>query len=402
MTEGPYKLPEGWRWVSLGEVAEVIMGKSPPSSSYNRDGIGLPFFQGKGDFGEIHPTPRVWCTDAKQIAEAGDILISVRAPVGPTNLAESKCSIGRALAALRVGSGIERFWLLLYLRSIDDQLATSCSRSTFNAITKKELISLLIPLPPLSEQRRIVARIEELMSRVREARRLREEARRDAERLWQSVLAQTFPRPGSDLPHGWRWVRLGEVALAIQSGFAFRKKNAQAGDILQLRPYNIGEDGELHLEQQFFVPRQAIPVNWSPLEPGDVLFNNTNSVELVGKTAVVRESREAAFSNHITRIGVRPEVCEGKWLTLTLNALWRRGFFAERCNRWIGQAGYNTEALRETFIPLPPFSEQRRIVTYLEAVQGRIRSLKAAQEQTEAHLKQLERAILERAFRGEL
>ncbi|GIX08274.1 MAG: hypothetical protein KatS3mg115_2677 [Candidatus Poribacteria bacterium] len=68
-----------------------------------------------------------------------------------------------------------------------------------------------MPLPPLAEQRRIVARIEELMARVREARRLREQAREDAERLWQSVLADTFPRPSSDLPAGWRWVRLGEV-----------------------------------------------------------------------------------------------------------------------------------------------------------------------------------------------
>jgi type I restriction enzyme S subunit len=77
----------------LGSICEIIAGQSPPSSYYNQEGIGLPFFQGKADFGELHPTVRVWCSQPIKIAERGDILISVRAPVGPTNLADSRCCI---------------------------------------------------------------------------------------------------------------------------------------------------------------------------------------------------------------------------------------------------------------------------------------------------------------------
>ncbi|HRT70908.1 MAG TPA: restriction endonuclease subunit S [Syntrophales bacterium] len=204
------------------------------------------------------------------------------------------------------------------------------------------------------------------------------------------------------LPEGWRWVRLGEVASEIQSGFAFRKKGALEGDILHIRPYNIGDDGELKIDQQFLIPSTVLPDNWSPLRPGDVLFNNTNSVELVGKTALVRTELRAAFSNHINRIRTRQDLCDGAWLAFALNKLWHQGLFAQGCNKWIGQAGYNTEMLRETSIPLPPLGEQRRIVALLEQVQEKIRSLKAGQEETGAQLKLLERSILDKAFRGEL
>lgn len=102
----------------------------------------------------------------------------------------------------------------------------------------------------------------------------------------------------------------------------------------------------------------------------------------------------------IDRYRGRGRIANG--LTLTLNALWRRGIFAERCNRWTDQAGYDTDTLRETFIPIPPLEEQRRIVAHLEAVQEKIRALKAAQAETEEELKRLEQAILDKAFRGEL
>ena len=196
------------------------------------------------------------------------------------------------------------------------------------------------------------------------------------------------------LPEGWRWVKLEEVASDIQSGFAFRKKGAEMGEILHVRPYNIGNDGELKLDQQFRIPSTALPEHWSYLYPGDVLFNNTNSVELVGKTALVRTELQAAFSNHITRIRVHLNQCKGEWIALALGALWQRGFFAQRCNKWIGQAGYNTEMLRKTPIPLPPLEEQRRIVARIEELMERIREAR--------HLRQKAREDTERLWQATL
>ena len=94
-------LPKGWKIVKLGDLCDIVMGQSPPSSTYNSDGIGLPFFQGKAEFTELYPLTKKWCSEPKKIAELNDILLSVRAPVGDTNIANQKCCIGRGLAAIR-------------------------------------------------------------------------------------------------------------------------------------------------------------------------------------------------------------------------------------------------------------------------------------------------------------
>src|SRR5437016_5029318 len=94
-------LPKGWAEASLSEIADVILGQSPPSSTYNQEQIGLPFYQGKSDFGSIYPIPQTWCSSPKKIAQAGDVLVSVRAPVGPTNICPDVSCIGRGLAAVR-------------------------------------------------------------------------------------------------------------------------------------------------------------------------------------------------------------------------------------------------------------------------------------------------------------
>ena len=76
-------LPNGWVWTILEEISEIILGQSPPSATYNTNGEGLPFYQGKLEFGKLYPTPRKWCTAPKKIVEKGDVFISIRAPVGP-------------------------------------------------------------------------------------------------------------------------------------------------------------------------------------------------------------------------------------------------------------------------------------------------------------------------------
>jgi hypothetical protein len=85
-------LPEGWKWKRLGQIASVISGQSPPGDTYRKTQEGLPFFQGKADFGQRYPVATSWCIEPKKIAHQGDILISVRAPVGPTNVTATPLS----------------------------------------------------------------------------------------------------------------------------------------------------------------------------------------------------------------------------------------------------------------------------------------------------------------------
>ena len=191
-----------------------------------------------------------------------------------------------------------------------------------------------------------------------------------------------------ELPKDWRWVRLGEVVSEIKSGFACGKQHAVPGGIPHLRTNNIGINGELDLSVLIYLPAEIVDLNTYSLKSGDVLFNNTNSIELVGKTAIVRENLPFVFSNHITRLRVNQDVIESEWLTLSLQYLWYQRFFERECQRWIGQAGFNTMRLKKVQISLPPLPEQRRIVARIEEPVNRIEEAKrlrrAAREETDA------------------
>jgi len=163
---GDKGLPQGWSKCCLPDFTDIVMGQSPPSDTYNKNEYGLPFFQGKAEFGILHPTVAKYCSAPNKIALAGATLLSVRAPVGPTNLAREKCCIGRGLAAIHPAGGITPMFILYLLRSIETDISKEGTGSTFSAINKQFIEELEFSLPPLNEQHRIVAKIEELFSEL--------------------------------------------------------------------------------------------------------------------------------------------------------------------------------------------------------------------------------------------
>lgn len=160
------ELPTGWAIAQLAEICHIEMGQSPPSSTYNTNGTGLPFLQGKGEFGELYPTPVKYCSRPSKVARAGAVLLSVRAPVGPTNITPSECCIGRGLAAISPLGEISIRFILWALRNHESALAISGTGSTFAAVSKAQVVSIPIALPPIGEQRRIVERIEALLDEI--------------------------------------------------------------------------------------------------------------------------------------------------------------------------------------------------------------------------------------------
>lgn len=158
--------------VRLGEVCEINMGQSPASSTYNEEEKGLPFFQGNADFGEIYPTARIWCDEPTKVAHIGDILISVRAPIGALNLSNCKCCIGRGLAALTVNKNIcLQKYLWYVLAGKNGELNSKGTGSTFKAINKNILAETEIPLPSLDEQHKIVMLLDKVSGVIAERRK---------------------------------------------------------------------------------------------------------------------------------------------------------------------------------------------------------------------------------------
>jgi type I restriction enzyme S subunit len=227
-----------WPTVRLQDVAHIIMGQSPPGDTYNETGDGLPFFQGKAEFGEVSPTPKKWCDAPKKIAEAGDILISVRAPVGPTNLASTQCCIGRGLAAIRASEDqLDSNYLWYVLRRAEPRLAHLGQGSTFAAIGRAELASIDFPLPPLPEQRRIV----DLLSRAEGIVRLRREAEKKAAELIPALFLDMFGAPATN-PKGWPQSRFADVGTLDRGRSRHRPRDAKE---LYGGPYPFLQTGEV-------------------------------------------------------------------------------------------------------------------------------------------------------------
>ena len=184
------KIPSGWALASVQDIAEIIMGQSPPSATYNKEEIGLPFFQGKAEFTELHPVVEKWCSEPNKIAISNDILLSVRAPVGTTNIADRKCCIGRGLAAIRYHH--DHKFIYYYLRSIEQELDKKGTGTTFRAISGDVIKNTKLALPPLPEQHRIVAKIEEMFSSLDKGIESLKTAQQQLKVYRQAVLKWAF------------------------------------------------------------------------------------------------------------------------------------------------------------------------------------------------------------------
>ena len=164
---------------------------------------------------------------------------------------------------------------------------------------------------------------------------------------------------------GWPVVPLRRVAIEMQPGFARQPTGGDEG-LPQLRTNNVSRDGQIDLSLVKRVPAKKAEVAKYSLSPGDVLFNNTNSPALVGKTALFNEDVPYLFSNHMTRIRVNAQILEPGFLARFLHKQWESGAFRGLVTQWVSQAAINREQLGGVGVPLPPLSEQRRIVEILD------------------------------------
>jgi len=180
---------------------------------------------------------------------------------------------------------------------------------------------------------------------------------------------------------------LKHISLDIGAGFATGKSELDSGGVPHVRPMNINESGQFVSAGMRFITEEDYKGREEyALESGDVLFNNTNSVELVGKTCLIETPIRGAYSNHMTRIRVNPDLCVPRFVALILHNAWRKGLFTDRATRWIGQAGINAKNLGEFRIPLPPLEVQKEIVAEIEGYQKVIYGARAVLDNYRPHI----------------
>jgi type I restriction enzyme S subunit len=377
MTAESYALPPGWRWVRLGEVARLERKTLMPAHFPNQMFRYLGMEQVEaGQWDEPSPLSLPGSKIRSQVVvfRPGLVLYGRLRPYLNKVVVPSSDGVASSEFVPIHPDNVQLTpeYLGAYLRS--PHFVTYAQRNTTGSRQPRVRLDAIwqasIPLPPLDEQRRIVAQVEALMERVREARRLRAQARADADQLMQAALAQIFPRPGTELPPGWRWVRLGEVAI-VRYGKANPRRPGQ------------------------------IPVIGS----GGV-FDSTDAPLVCHPTVIIGRKGSAG------KVLVIDEPCWPSDTTFYLD--WRTEIEPEWVAGWLKLRKPSPEGttatlpslrrqdLEQLLLPFPPLDEQRRIVAYLDQVHEQVRAIITAQEASEVELLQLEQAILHRAFRGEL
>ncbi len=235
-------IPEDWGFLSLGNICNIQMGQSPPSKYYNIESKGLPFFQGRKDFGNKYPKVTIWCSKPNRIAEEGDVLLSLRAPVGDINVSKEKCCIGRGLSSVAMKNNNNEFIYYLFqynkkrLKDIFESEGT-----VFGCITKKGLHDFKVAVPPEQEQ----SKIAKILSQFDQKIEINHQMNQTLEQIGQSIFRHWFvhfefpddegrPYKSSggemvdselgEIPKGWEVGKLGDV-ISITSGKRPLKKS---------------------------------------------------------------------------------------------------------------------------------------------------------------------------------
>jgi type I restriction enzyme S subunit len=383
----------GWRTIPLIEAAEVTLGQSPPGDSYNDTGAGIPFFQGKSEFTATVAEVRKFTTAGTKFAKGGDILVSVRAPVGPTNFAPVDCAIGRGLAALRARAGVDQRYLFWAMRATEAELAKHGAGSTFTAVTGKQLKAHPVSIAPtLDRQRDIVDLLENHLSRLDSAESLVATSLRRVTSLRRSVLAGL---------HGGDSTPLGE--LAVDSGYGTSEKCVASGPgPAVVRIPNLIR-GRIDLSDEKRVASASADVERYRLIPGDLLIVRTNgSVDLIGRSAVVQGGVDAAFASYLIRYQLRSDRVIPEWVQAMLSTPQVRAKIERLAASSAGQHNLSLGKLDPLELPVPALEVQAAHLSHLADIEDEVDRLRVELSAAQARGVNLRQSILTAAFSGRL
>ncbi len=393
-------MKQGWEIKSISDVCEVIAGQSPKGKYYNDKGDGLPFYQGKKLFGEKYlEEPNTWTSVTTKESYVGDIVMSVRAPVGDVNFNyHKKICIGRGLAGIRAGKTVNKDYLFYFLIHHKNKIVGNTG-AVFNSINKSQIEAIPIPIPAFDEQKRIVAKLDKCFEAIDKARVNVEKNLNNAKELFQSQLNQIFSQKGD----GWVEMTLGEMCEVITKGttptsVGFRFINE---GINFIKIESITLNGK-------FIPTKFAHIsnechnalNRSQLKDGDILFSIAGAL---GRTAIVTNEILPANTNQALSI-IRLKNDVNLLKTYLLYSL-SEGYVMEQIEKYRGgvaQQNLSLTQMKSFQVPIPPIDTQKKIVIKLDELKSKTQSLESNYQQELDALDELKKSILQKAFNGEL
>jgi type I restriction enzyme, S subunit len=438
-----YELPSNWIWTTIGELFDIIMGQSPPGTSYNFEGKGVPLLNGPTEFGKDFPSVKQWTTQPTKVTEAGDLLICVRGSIGKMNWADQRYCIGRGLAAIHpLHSELNTRFLFYFLKTMTNELVRQTSGSTFSNLRSEKLRGFLFPIAPLEEQKRILNRISELLSESKVAKESIDKIKPLMKKLRQSVLFEATSgrltanwrrdnpdvEPASEfldkivrvennnsgatrvsteelpeIPQSWQWTSLqaiSEIRGGITKGKKYKgKKTIQ---IPYLRVANV-QDGYLDLSEIKTI--QALPedVERYRLMKGDILFNEGGDRDKLGRGCIWNEEiQDCIHQNHVFRARLLSDNILPDYVTIFSKSKLARDYFFKFASQTVNLASLNMTALKNLPIAIPPKSEQEEIFDLVNKYLSLADRVEQFCQRAKDNVYRLTQSILTKAFHGEL
>lgn len=415
--EQPYEVPENWVWVRLGAIAEIVTGGTPSKKHPEYYGGNFPFYK-PSDLDQ----GRLTYDASEYLSEEGKNVSRII----PKNSTAVCCigSIGKCGYLMCEGTTnqqinsaipkINSLCLYYYLctENFVQDLLSMASATTIAIVNKSKMESCAFPLPPLSEQQRIVERIEELLAKLDEAKeRLQEVADSFAVRK-AAILHKAFT---GELTKQWRWengvsdesweeITWGSFIEKIEAGKNWNAlgrppKNGEFG-VVKVSAVTWGEfledESKTCTEESQWNEEKRISV-------GDFLFSRANTIQLVGNCVIVKDvKRKLMLSDKILRVSLSERVYDFFALWYTRTSSYRKQIESVASGNQDGMRNISQNNMKMIIFPLPTLPEQHEIVRLIDDLLARERAAQQAAEQALASIDLMKKSILARAFRGEL
>lgn len=389
--------------VKLGDVATVITkGTTPTTVGYQFVDSGIPFLRAEdvnGGFvsfadAEKRITPECHKAFARSQLQSGDLLITIAGSVGrvgivPDGAGTANCN--QAVSIVRLKPGLFDLQFLCYfLRTSDVQqrFRQQGTTATITNVSLEQIKNVGVPVLSLPEQRNIV----DLLCRAEGILRLRREAEKKAAELIPALFIDMFGDPATN-PKGWPMASVGNVLDAIDYGSSSKATSDGLG-LPMIRMGNVTYEGNLNLADLKYVDLPATEAERYSLKVGDILFNRTNSKELVGKTGLWDVAHEAIVASYFIRLRVQREVVSPHYLWAFMNSAHMKRVIFDTARGAIGQSNINSKELKAFPLPVPPLSLQQQFALRCADVSG----LTIQQSSATAKAKATFDALLAEAF----
>ena len=383
--------------ITLGSICSFLNGGTPSRKVARYYQGDVPWITGADISGPGADTARSFITEeairesATNRVPAGTVLLVTRTSVGKVAVAAMELCFSQDITAITPDPHrLDTSYLVHFLRTQQPHLERLARGATIKGVTREAVANLQIPLPSLLEQRRIAS----IVDKADALRALRRVVLVWLDMLTQSIFLDMFGDPATN-PKGWPVRTIGDLLESATYGTS--QKAEAAGEYPVLRMNNITRTGEMDFAELKYLDLKEDQRERYLVRTGDVLFNRTNSTELVGKTAIYRGSGSMAYAGYLIRLRVNREH-ESEYLAAFLNTAYSKRVLRSRCKSIIGMANINATELQGLRIPIPPHSIQHEFAGCMRAVA----ELKATQHVSLVEQDDLLATLQQRAFRGGL